>query len=264
MTDLPTYDFDMSIHPACPADWRHRRAKELIQTGAPLDRETDGPLTRVYADLIRRLRAGDVFAEHELVRPILSAMKWKRNRHIRARLEARILAGNSCTQIAGRENVDPHDIGVFAALYFDVSQKLSVVDFIYQAVVRFTKRSRESLLSADFLMKLAAYELGNSALNLLLCEAATTERQELPFSPLLRLRRDMLILSVKIRVGCARPDQVRNAQWIRQYRRLEKSYRSLERAERQLSLQLAQAQPTLLAVSKMSELVEECERKAAA
>ncbi len=259
---LPEYDASVSSEPAPEPDWRHRRARDLLRNGEALQPKTDGPLTRLYAEQLMRLRAGLPLVANSYGQAILTAMRWQRNKVLRTRIHARILSGVRAEEIGRMECVDPRDVRCFAGLYFDVPGRLQFKDYMYAKVIKFADRSRENLLSTGFLITLAGYELGGRAVNLLL-DSRAADVGEVRSTELFVMQQSLLLHSLKIRVGAARPDQLRTRQWIRQYRQLEKRYRQLEQTEQQLAALLATLKTPVLEVDTMTTLVDECERRAA-
>ena len=154
--------FDRSS-PLRPVDWRHRRARQLLdQNRHSVLKLEDVETQKVYRFLRRRQLCqteSDQLDLAEMMPEVSGAFEIHEHPDsaMRSGVEARFLAGQSAKEVAERTGVTWRTIEFYAAAFFDVQDRLNARDFIFNHVIAASRSSKDAHAARDAEWKYFAY-----------------------------------------------------------------------------------------------------------
>jgi len=158
--------------PQRPPDWRWQTAKYLQEQGLKFTRSRGDHLisfAKKFAteldDAVDELAQLSVFERYPAIYQAWELYKSSRLKNVRWELEARILARESRTKIFTKIGLSPAIVDYFAALFFDVEERLSHPTYIANAVIGASAKNGISEREPDVLWKLFGYWCGPDMLD---------------------------------------------------------------------------------------------------
>jgi hypothetical protein len=166
--------------PLRPVDWRWERAGQLLEQGVRRRRWDDGWVSRIRRYRAALARAGGRAGEPRVSRSdpaIHEACQLRRGPPRRRReLEARILAGQTDSDVAARMGLKADAVAAFEAAFFSVRDGLDASDWIHFFVIGPRAFGGFDPADEETVLKLFAYNLGPLVLDALLASVFTGGR----------------------------------------------------------------------------------------
>ena len=172
MRAVPYYEFQQ-YNPACPVDWRWRRALHLVQHQRYASTKRDDKLTCRAVHFLRALnRARSRRARSGLARSMprihaayqLRTGAWQH----RLEIEGRLLASQPPEEIAAAVGTMPEVIDLFHDLFFDVSDQIDDTDYVTKMAIWKGTRAGGRDHTAESFVRALAYFGGTTILDVVL------------------------------------------------------------------------------------------------
>jgi hypothetical protein len=193
--------------PSRPLDWRWQRAVRLARGEDRRRPWDDDWVARARRFLASPGRAGGASGRDRRAGtdPAVSGARGLRGGPPRRRweLEARLLAGQSDSEIAGKMNIEARVVGAYEAVFYDVRDGLGASDWIHLVVIGHRLHEGFDPGDAEVILKAYAYNFGPVVLGALL-ESVFTDGEP-PADPRLadRFRLAFAVQAIEVTAGNA-------------------------------------------------------------
>jgi hypothetical protein len=160
----------MPIRPSGSPDWRWARASQLLEPGVRRHRRDDGWVNRArrYRAALARGHAGDPRVARADPAIHEACQLWRGLPRRRSEVEARLLAGQSDAEIAGKLNIEAGVVEAYESVFYDVRGGLGASDWVHLVVFGLRPDEAFDPGDAERIMKLYAYNHGPVVLDALL------------------------------------------------------------------------------------------------
>jgi hypothetical protein len=155
-------------NPLRSPDWVWQAAKMFFDRQQPILRSWGGPyigsVRRFLEDLARATTANHLFCLSQQYPALYLAWKvytLRTGTSFRWELEARLLTGQPHAEIAQLANLPEETIKIFAAVFFDVADRLTSPSFIVHEVIRPHRKLPPADYEAQVIWKSLAYTYGD-------------------------------------------------------------------------------------------------------